>query len=893
MKKWPRVLQTLTSNADEATHSISTEPGQAAPHVRDQDLPTNEDQHDHFNFDPPDYDQEDQPSLVPRAFQERPGVHLAYLNAVVGNVFGNHTVQAAMESLNNQLNCMLVEGILPEHPRPVRHLLSAKCRLGIDPDQWITQYTICSECWKHYTPVQLRELLSPSCTVPDCSGLLYDEHVDAKGKIVWTAKKIMPHVSLIGSLRRMFMRPGFAKSIRDSRHDQPRRNDDEDFVMTDMHDGTLWHELEMNTIREIGELGTIHDCPQDNRPMAMKITEHRYGLHLTLNIDWMGILNNWPHSTGPIYYAINNLPRDQRYLQVNVICAAIMPGPKEPNVQQINHCLEPSSHKVMELKNGIFCCVKMDIHGEDEPANIFADNAILDCDTPASHKCNGTAEHSHDFHPCAFCDVDIVKVNTPEGYDNSWTPKDNYQMLRQSFYSRDATQARQDVILKDFGSVLDFMHTIFLGIISHLFMCVLFGGYMLSGIGGINSPRRRFEEIINAVRWPSHITRLPKNLGENQSLKKADEWRHLLTVTPVVLWWSWRDENDEIPDKEPPLPPNTVQPDFSRNCRSLYQTILLLCTGVRILSSCTISMSQAQIGQSFISHYCLESLQLRIPLTINHHASMHISKMIRKVGPVYAWWLGRMELTLMRNWVQTHLIYEYLLALPPDTCPFEREQINQIIKVQAQTRGSMMSQIAVYQSEAAEDNVRLPLQAAKFIDLRSHGPPGVFYTLLLEYCRRLWPQLQLVNDLSHNDGTPFLASKVARMLTYIHKDGIRYGCTMNRCTQSDSLGFISRNSTHVPVQIIGLFVVGILDVVPHICAVVRQLQCDDHIPDMPWTRYGSTLGIHISYANEFGPYEIIPVSNIECPLALIPVHSAIIKKDLWIAVSFDHCKPCT
>jgi len=64
---------------------------------------------------------------------------------------------------------------------------------------------------------------------------------------------------------------------------------------------------------------------------------------------------------------------------------------------------------------------------------------------------------------------------------------------------------------------------------------------------------------------------------------------------------------------------------------------------------------------------------------------------------------GRMELTLMRNWVQTHLIYEYLLALPPDTSPFEHEQIHRIIKVQAQTnRGSMMTQIAVYQSEAAE-----------------------------------------------------------------------------------------------------------------------------------------------------------------------------------------------
>ncbi|KAG1734770.1 hypothetical protein EDD22DRAFT_852445 [Suillus occidentalis] len=534
----------------------------------------------------------------------------------------------------------------------------------------------------------------------------------------------MPHVSLIGSLRRMFMRPGFAKSIRDSRHDQPRRNDDEDFVMTDMHDGTLWHELEMNTIREIGELGWVSSI---------------IGLH----------------STGPIYYAINDLPQDQRYLQVNVICAAIMPGPKEPNVQQINHCLEPSS------------CVKMDVHGEDEPAK----HLCRQQDSRLRYAWHRTSVmelqgHSHDFHPCAFCDVDIVKVNTPEGYDNSWTPKDDYQMLRQSFYSKDATQARQDAILKDFGvrwsilnlisgwlpskkSVLDFMHAIFLGIISHLFMCILFGGYMLSGIRGTNSPKRRFEEIINA-------------LGENQSLKKADEWCRLLTVTPVVLWWSWRDENDEIPDKEPPLPPNTVF-TFFPPALSPWRRL--------------------RVGQSFISHYCLESLQLRVPLTINPPCINAYSRNDPK------------------GWPSTHLIYEYLLALPPDTCPFEREQINRIIKVQAQTQGSMMSQIAVYQSEAAE----------------------------VIWSTRLWPQLRLVNDLSHDDGTPFLASKVARMLTYIHKDGIHYGCTMNRRTQSDSLGFISRNSTRVPVQIIALFVVGILDVVPHVCAVT----CLGHDMEVP------------------------------------------------------------
>ncbi|KAG2061047.1 hypothetical protein BDR06DRAFT_993204 [Suillus hirtellus] len=907
-KKYPPVLQPtgVDTNADAGANPMNDASGSSSesegtdhrerpgipPQVRDDEYDFEfqhmDDQHaeeqprgrrapvqelQDFNFRPvawpdvrvpgSDQDQEDRPSLIPRAFQERPGVRLAYLNTVIGNVFGKQSIQAATDALNNQLNCMLLEGVLPEHPRPVRHLLSAKRRLGIDADQWITQYAICPECWKHFTPAQVKELPSPECTVPDCEGVLYDEHTDAKGKRVRTSKKIMPHISLIGSLRQMFMQPGFAKSVQDSRQDHPGQNEDEDYVMTDMHDGMLWHELETNTVREIGELGTVRDRPQDNQPATTKLTERRYGLHLTLNIDcnYAGSKRAKHSSNQPLFGAVYS----RAY----------------------------GTQEWCEVLNANW--VKMDVYGEEGLVDVFADNEALACDMPASHKCNGTAGHSHDFHPCAFCDIDIIKINTPEGYNNSWTAKDDHHMLRQSFYSKDATPTRQEAILRDHGvrfsilnvipgwlpsrkSALDFMHCIFLGIISHLFMRMLFGGYMLSGMGGINSPKRQFEDIINAVRWPSHVTRLPKNLGENQSLKKADEWRRLLTITPVILWWAWRDANDEIPDTEPPLPPNTVAPDFSRNRRSLYQAILFLCTGVQILASHTISMAQARTGQSFLSHYCLECLQLRIPLTINHQASMHTADMIKKFGPVYAWWLfaferfngmlervhhnghdgGRIELTLLRNWVQ------------------------------AQDCGSMMTQIAVYQSEAAEDNVRLPLCNAKLINLRAYGsPPGVFYPILLQYCRSLWPDLHLVGDLSCDNGTPFYANKVSRALTYIRKDGIHYGCTMNQRTHADSFAFISQGRTRVPVQITALFVVGVLDVIPHVCAVVRRLVSDDDIPAMPWDLYTSTLGIHVSYT-ELGPQEVVPVSRIECPLALIPVHSNILKKDLWITVSFDH-----
>lgn len=60
----------------------------------------------------------------------------------------------------------------------------------------------------------------------------------------------------------------------------------------------------------------------------------------------------------------------------------------------------------------------MDIF-EEEPADIYADCEILDCDMPAAHKLSGTAGHSHNMHPCLYCDTDITKVNIREGFDYS------------------------------------------------------------------------------------------------------------------------------------------------------------------------------------------------------------------------------------------------------------------------------------------------------------------------------------------------------------------------------------------------------------------------------------------------------------------------------------------
>ncbi|GBE80043.1 hypothetical protein SCP_0212450 [Sparassis crispa] len=215
----------------------------------------------------------------------------------------------------------------------------------------------------------------------------------------------------------MMMRPGFAKSLhelRDFRNDQPGHNRDEDFMMEDIYDGDMLFRLTTGTIREINSASTVRDRPREDHQEPVKLTSHRYGLALSMNFDWFGLLSGRPHSTGPIYLALNNLPRDQRYLQLNVICLAVLPGPGEPNQQQLNHALEPGIKEMIELHKGI----EMNVH-DDDAATVYADFLCDNCDTPAARKISSTASHNHDFHPCLYCGINILDINKSSGYDNS------------------------------------------------------------------------------------------------------------------------------------------------------------------------------------------------------------------------------------------------------------------------------------------------------------------------------------------------------------------------------------------------------------------------------------------------------------------------------------------
>ncbi|KAE9387733.1 hypothetical protein BT96DRAFT_837285 [Gymnopus androsaceus JB14] len=880
---------------------------------------------------------DDSASGIPPTFclGEPASVRMAYLQAVYNNVANHMPVRATTQSLNMTLDIIEATGTLPDVPAPARTLATAKRRLGIDPDALIIQYAICPKCWKHHTPEQMGALESPKCATLNCSGEIYEEFQDSSGNTKRRAIKIMPQVSLIHSLHCLVCRKGFRKLL--LKTDTPEnRNDDDTFVMTDMHDGSIWHELKTGIQREVGNLGSVRDMPI-TEGSERKVTENAFGLVLPVNLDWFGAFNGRPHSTGPWYISINNLKRNVRFLQTWIPCIGITPGPTEPNGDQILHIMEPMVQDCVLLKQGI----EMEMYDEDDDKIVnkivYADVACTNCDTPAARKIGGHAGHSADINPCPWCWCTQLDVNKVAGYyREGFVERNDFDMLKQKFYAKDAPTQCQSTILKNHGvrfsvfdwlpgwqpskqTALDFMHCMYLGIVAFLFTRILFAAHMFSGANGQDSSKQRFEDIINRIQWPTHITCLPKNLGKNQSLKKADEWRCLLTVTPIVLWYAWRDADDSIPDTEPAVSPNeNITTPHSCKRLSLYSPILFLCMSVRLLATKQVSMAQAFTGQTYFAHYCVAMIGLGVILTINHHLAMHFADMIKRFEPVYAWWLfaferfngmlekvknnshdgGRVELTLLWNWVQSHLLYGYLQALPADASDAERNLVDLIIKAEAsKVKGSVMTEMAIFRSEVSDDRLSLPKRISKsYINLHSLsygvlGPTGEnIYTLLLHHSQGIWPDLQLRRELSGEEGLSFVGSRVARRISYVRKDGLRYGSKSNKRSQADTFTFIERGQVRVPVRIEDLLVIHIPDTnkKPHVCAVVHFLQSNPTLPQMPWEAYTTVLGIYVSYAEDLSPLAVIPATDIDCPLALIPVYHFMSQQDLWISISFDH-----
>lgn len=81
----------------------------------------------------------------------------------------------------------------------------------------------------------------------------------------------------------------------------------------------------------------------------------------------------------------------------------------------------------------------------------------------------------------------------------------------------------------------------------------------------------------------------------------------------------------------------------------------------------------------------------------------------------------------------------------------------------------------------------------------------------------------------------FSATTSCKLLDVIHKEGIRYGSSIDKRTKCDRHALADIDMRYrVPVKLLYHFQVSLGDQVPFTCSVIQQCASDDKIPAMPW-----------------------------------------------------------
>lgn len=171
-------------------------------------------------------------------------------------------------------------------------------------------------------------------------------------------KRIACIRSISSMLTEMAARPGF----RDLCESWKQRQHVPGYF-EDIYDGKVWQE------------------------MSAYLEQPGINLSLTLNIDWYQPFENTTYSVGVILAVINNLPREQRFQEENIMLLGLIPGPKEPQYT-INTYLKPIVDELLNLwTNGIY--IRND--GTAVGSVWRAVVTCVSCDLPAMRKLCGFA----------------------------------------------------------------------------------------------------------------------------------------------------------------------------------------------------------------------------------------------------------------------------------------------------------------------------------------------------------------------------------------------------------------------------------------------------------------------------------------------------------------------
>ena len=186
-------------------------------------------------------------------------------------------------------------------------------------------------------------------------------------------------------------------------------------------------------------------------------------------------------SSGIISMACLNLPSDIRYKPENMYLAGIIPGPKQPSLENLNHYLRPLvDDMVASWNQGIhFSRTAIYPNGQVTQSAI----ALAVCDLPAAHHLSALAGIGSHF-LCSMCNC-YHKSNFGRTNFADWTPRDKDKLHHYAERWKDAsTSSEHETIFKEHGVryselwclpywdpawqlVVDSMHCILEGLFQH------------------------------------------------------------------------------------------------------------------------------------------------------------------------------------------------------------------------------------------------------------------------------------------------------------------------------------------------------------------------------------------------------------------------------------------
>jgi hypothetical protein len=203
----------------------------------------------------------------------------------------------------------------------------------------------------------------------------------------------------------------------------------------------------------------------------------------SLSIDWFNPRGNKAAgksvSTGSIVMACLNLPPNLRYKPENLFLVGVIPGPREPSVEEVAHFIEPVVEMLQKSwREGTkFACTESSVNGRTERSMA----AVIVTDMVASRKITGVASHSSKEFFCAICGLGKGKINKLD--PATWPMRTREEQKVAAEKWRDApTKAERKRLFKQTGvrwspfwrleyydpikmTVVDAMHNLFLGLV--------------------------------------------------------------------------------------------------------------------------------------------------------------------------------------------------------------------------------------------------------------------------------------------------------------------------------------------------------------------------------------------------------------------------------------------